>query len=192
MTDEAYIFKQDVRDKAITARSSHKVGSSRRRKCSFASDRLTKKEWEKLNGPIHTVTPGEPMTWEAFKAVPDTLQTKYIEGILEKYKVGPNAIARMFGISGTYCGNYLRSLGFTFSGHTTPSEAARFLRDYGKVEEAESKSAAGKKNTALERLSLTFSGGFSPEAITEKLQGLFESGQEVIVTVEALAQSRNP
>ena len=26
MTDEAYIFKQDVRDKAITARSSHKVG----------------------------------------------------------------------------------------------------------------------------------------------------------------------
>lgn len=145
MTDEAYIFKQDVRDKAITARSSHKVGSSRRRKCSFASDRLTKKEWEKLNGPIHTVTPGEPMTWEAFKAVPDTLQTKYIEGILEKYKVGPNAIARMFGISGTYCGNYLRSLGFTFSGHATPSETARFLRDYGKAEEVESKPAADKK-----------------------------------------------
>lgn len=145
MTDEAYLFKQDVREKAITARSSHKVGSSRRRKCRFSSDRLTKKEWEKLNGPIHTITPGAAMTWEAFKAVPDTLQKKYIEGILEKYKVGPNAIARMFGISGTYCGNYLRGLGFSFSGHTTPSETARFLRDYGKTEEVETESGADKK-----------------------------------------------
>ena len=145
MTDEAYLFKQDVREKAITARSSHKVGSSRRRKCRFSSDRLTKKEWEKLNGPIHTITPGVAMTWEAFKAVPDTLQKKYIEGILEKYKVGPNAIARMFGISGTYCGNYLRGLGFSFSGHTTASETARFLRNYGKTEEVETESGADKK-----------------------------------------------
>lgn len=145
MTDEANLFKQDVREKAVTARSSHKVGSSRRRKCRFSSDRLTKKEWEKLNGPIHTITPGEPMTWEAFKAVPDSLQKKYVDDILEKYKVGPNAIARMFGISGAYCGNYLRSLGFTFSGHTMPSETARFLRDYGKAEEVESKPAADKK-----------------------------------------------
>ena len=188
MTDEAYLFKQDVREKAVTARSSHKVGSSRRRKCRFSSDRLTKKEWEKLNGPIHTITPGEPMTWEAFKAIPDSLQKKYVEGILEKYKVGPNAIARMFGISGTYCGNHLRGLGFTFSGHTTPSETARFLRDYGKAEEAETAPAADKKNTALERLSLTFSGGFSPETIVAKLQGLFEPGQEVTVTVEVLTR----
>ena len=145
MTNEAYIFKQDVREKAITARSSHKVGSSRRRKCRFSSDRLTKKEWEKLNGPIHTITPGEAMPWAAFKAVPDTLQKKYIEGILEKYKVGPNAIARMFGISGTYCGNYLRNLGFTFSGHTTPTETARFLQDYRQTEEGETERAADKK-----------------------------------------------
>ena len=188
MTDEAYLFKQDVREKAITARSSHKVGSSRRRKCRFSSDRLTKKEWEKLNGPIHTITPGEAMPWAAFKAVPDTLQKKYIEGILEKYKVGPNAIARMFGISGTYCGNYLRGLGFSFSGHTTPSETARFLRNYGKTEEVETEPAADKKNTALERLSLTFSGGFSPETIAAKLAGLFDRGQEVTVTVEVTAK----
>ena len=188
MTDEAYLFKQDVREKAITARSSHKVGSSRRRKCRFSSDRLTKKEWEKLNGPIHTITPGVAMTWEAFKAVPDTLQKKYIEGILEKYKVGPNAIARMFGISGAYCGNYLRGLGFSFSGHTTPSETARFLRNYGKTEEVETEPAADKKNTALERLSLTFSGGFSPETIAAKLAGLFNGGQEVTVTVEVTAK----
>lgn len=98
-----------------------------------------------MNGPIHTITPGEAMPWAAFKAVPDTLQKKYIEGILEKYKVGPNAIARMFGISGTYCGNYLRNLGFTFSGHTTPTETARFLQDYRQTEEGETERAADKK-----------------------------------------------
>lgn len=186
MTEEERLYREDVKEKAITARSSHKIGSSRRRKCHFSSDRLTKKEWEKLNGPIHTITPGEPMTWGAFRAIPGTLQTKYIKGILEKYKVGPNAIARMFGTSGSNCGNYLRSLGFSFSGHTTPSETARFLRDYGQAEKAETESAADKKNTELERLSLTFSGGFSPEAIAATLKGLFEPSQEVTVTIEAL------
>ena len=145
MTEEERLYREDVKEKAITARSSHKIGSSRRKRCTFSTDRMTQKECEKLNGPIHTITPGKPMTWGAFRSIPDTLQTKYIKDILEKYKVGPNAIARMFGTSGSNCGNYLRSLGFTFSGHTTPSETARFLRDYGKVEEAESKSAAGKK-----------------------------------------------
>lgn len=188
MTDEAYIFKQDVREKAITARSSHKIGSSRRRKCSFSTDRMTRKEWEKMNGPIYRITPGEPMPWEAFKALPDTLQKKYVECILEKYKVGPNAIARMFKISGAYCGNYLRGLGFSFSGHTTPSETARFLQDYGQTEELAPEPAADKKNTGVERLSLTFSGGFSPEEIAARLAGFFELGQAVTVTVEVLAR----
>lgn len=185
MTEEERLFREDVREKAITARSSHKVGSSRRRKCSFASDRMTKKEWEKMNGPIHRITPGEPMSWEAFKELPETLQKKYIECILEKYKVGPNAIARMFGISCTYCGNYLRGLGFSFSGHTTPSETERFLRDYKRLP---AEAAADKKNTALERLSMTFSGEFSPEAIAAKLAGFFEVGQDVTVTIEVLAR----
>lgn len=133
MTDEAYLFKQDIREKAITARSSHKVGSSRRRKCSFSTDRLTRKEWEKMNGPIHRITPGEPMSWEAFKALPDTLQKKYVECILDKYKVGPNAISRMFGISGSYCCEQLKKLGFTFSGRTSRAETERFLADYGQT-----------------------------------------------------------
>ncbi len=188
MTDEAYLFKQDVREKAITARSSHKIGSSRRRRCTFSADRMTKKEWEKMNGPIHRITPGEPMPWDTFKALPDTLQKKYVECILEKYKVGPNAIARMFGISGTYCGNYLRGLGFSFSGHTTPSETSRFLQDYGQTEELAPEPAADKKNTGVERLSLTFSGGFSPEEIAMRLASFFEPGQAVTVTVEVLAR----
>lgn len=141
-----------------------------------------------MNGPIYRVTAGEPIPWEEFKALPDTLQKTYIEHILAEYKVGPNAIARMFGISCTYCGNYLRGLGFSFSGHTTPSETERFLCAYGKTKEAAAQVAADKKNTGLERLSLTFSGGFSPEAIVARLADFFELGQEVTVTIEVLAR----
>lgn len=169
MTDEAYLFKQDVREKAVTARSSHKIGSSRRRKCSFSTDRMTRKEWEKMNGPVHKLNPGEPMSWEAFKALPDTLQTKYIEHIREHYRVGPSAIAHMFGISGTYCGNYLRGLGFTFTGHTSPRETERFLRDYGQPDEAEIRVAADKKKhgtrtTFADLLLRLFARGYRCEA----------------------------
>lgn len=148
MTDEEYIFKQDVREKAITARSSHKVGSARRRKCSFSTDHMTTKEWEKMNGPVYRITPGEAMPWASFKVLPETLQKKYIECILEKYKVGPNAIARMFGISKPYCGERLRKLGFTFSGHTTPTETERFLTDY-KLARAKTLVAGEKKRIGI-------------------------------------------
>ena len=50
MDDAEYIYKQDVKEKAITARSSHKYGSSRRRRCGLSSDNLTRKEWERMNG----------------------------------------------------------------------------------------------------------------------------------------------
>lgn len=50
MDDAEYIYKQDVKEKAITARSSHKYGSSRRRRCGLSSDNLTRKEWERMRG----------------------------------------------------------------------------------------------------------------------------------------------
>ncbi len=194
MTDEEYVFKQDVREKAITARSSHKVGSARRRKCSFSTDHMTKKEWEKMNGPVYQVTTGAAMPWASFKVLPETLQKKYIECILEKYKVGPNAIARMFGISSAYCSERMRKLGFTFSGHTTPTETERFLTDY-KLAQVKAL-IAGEKNepgsvqpsVALTQSSLTFAGPFSPEEIMQKLASLFDPGQDVTVTIEVEAR----
>jgi len=196
MTDEAYLFLEDVREKAIPARSSHNSGNSRRRKCRLSSDGMTKREWEKMNGPIRQIKLGEAMTWEAFKVLPETLQRTYIERILDKYKVGPNAIARLFGISSGYCSVKLRKLGFTFPERTAPAEIERFLTDYGQLSE----NAAGEivegpfevavpgRETNLERALLTFSGKFSPEAIAARLAGLFEQGCEVTITIEVLAK----
>ena len=99
MDDAEYIYKQDVKEKAITARSSHKYGSSRRRRCGLSSDNLTRKEWERMNGPVHTLKPDEALSWDRFRALPRSLQQDYIKHILSKFKVGPAALGRMFGVS---------------------------------------------------------------------------------------------
>lgn len=104
MDDAEYIYKQDVKEKAITARSSHKYGSSRRRRCGLSSDNLTRKEWERMNGPVHTLKPDEALSWDRFRALPRSLQQDYIKHILSKFKVGPAALGRMFGVSEAYCG----------------------------------------------------------------------------------------
>lgn len=131
MDDAEYIYKQDVKEKAITARSSHKYGSSRRRRCGLSSDNLTRKEWERMNGPVHTLKPDEALSWDRFRALPRSLQQDYIKHILSKFKVGPVALGRMFGVSEAYCGDYLKKqLGVTFQGRTTRQETLRFLNTY--------------------------------------------------------------
>lgn len=131
MDDAEYIYKQDVKEKAITARSSHKYGSSRRRRCGLSSDNLTRKEWERMNGPVHTLKPDEALSWDRFRALPRSLQQDYIKHILSKFKVGPAALSRMFGVSEAYCGDYLKKqLGITFQGRTTRQETLRFLNAY--------------------------------------------------------------
>lgn len=138
-----------------------------------------------MNGPVHTLKPDEALSWDRFRALPRSLQQDYIKHILSKFKVGPAALGRMFGVSEAYCGDYLKKqLGITFQGRTTRQETLRFLNAYrperGPV-------CADKKNTELTRVSLTFCGGFSPEAIAARLHGLFPAGTAVSVTVDISA-----
>lgn len=179
MTDEEYLFRQDVKEKAITARSSHKRGNSRRRQCSFSTDHMTRREWEKMNGPVSTVKLGQPMTWEEFSGMSESLRRQYIQDILNHYDVGPNAIGRMLGVSGPYCGKRLRELGFKFETRASAKETARFLADFG---------LAGADEPGFDRVSVTFAGQFSPELLVKKLAALFELGREAVVTIEIAAK----
>ena len=138
-----------------------------------------------MNGPVHTLKPDEALSWDRFRALPRSLQQDYIKHILSKFKVGPAALGHMFGVSEAYCGDYLKKqLGITFQGRTTRQETLRFFNAYrperGPV-------CADKKNTELTRVSLTFCGGFSPDAIAARLQGLFPAGAAVSVTVDISA-----
>ncbi len=188
MNDAEYIYKQDVREKAITARSARKYGSSRRRRCKLPSDNLSRKEWNSMNGPTQTLKLDEALSWDRFRALSTTLQQDYIRHILTRFDVGPAAFGRMFGISEAYCGKYLRAqLGITFKGRATQKETERFLAAYPA---ASAEHSADEKNASLTRVSMTFSGGFSPEVIAARLKGLFPAGAAVEITVSISAAEK--
>lgn len=199
MNDAEYIYKQDVKEKAVTARSARNYKGSRSGRCKLSTDNMTRKEWETMNGPIVSMNPSEPISWERFRALPRNMQREYIKYILDRYTVGPYALARMLGISGARCSAYIHELGFSFDRKASQKETERFLADYSIGKKPIRNSAEGpghcpevptsapcadKKNTQLDHVSLTFSGAFSPEEIAAKLRGFFATDQQVVITVD--------
>ena len=81
--DEEYLFREDVREKAITARSAHK----RPRRSGCRMPRYTAKELREMNGPTYTVNLGKPIAYKEFKALSESLQKEYLKDIFAKYNV---------------------------------------------------------------------------------------------------------
>ncbi|MBO6266966.1 MAG: hypothetical protein J6M06_01905 [Synergistaceae bacterium] len=183
MSEAKNVFKTEVRERAALARNARNAYSKRRRGCRFPSDGLTKKEWEKMNGPIREINLNAPIGWEAFRELPVDLQKEYLDHVFARFSVGPAALAKMFGISKPYCGEYLRGLGYSFKERTRVEEAARFFEAYGKPDRKRAES-----KIALQRIELTFAGEFAPEMIAAKLSGLFSIGQEAVITITVEAR----
>lgn len=98
MRDEEYVFRQDVREKKITAQSARKrVGKTR--KVTLPMDYLTKKELKDMNGDVKTFNLSRPMKWDEFRSMPNDLQAAYIKALREKFNVTNVALAKMFGVS---------------------------------------------------------------------------------------------
>lgn len=103
MNDIEYEFTQDVIEKKITARSarSTRTHNGKRGAVKFPSDYKTKKEIKAMSGAVITYPSlKKPMSWEAFKNLPDDLKKEYITFIREEFGAPDKYIAEMFGISG--------------------------------------------------------------------------------------------
>ena len=100
LTDEEFEFKEDVKDKAITARSSHSTkghcGKGGRMKT--AADFMSKKELDKLNGECKTYKLGEAMSWNTFIDMPDDLKVMYIKKLRKLFNVPDEALASAMGV----------------------------------------------------------------------------------------------
>ena len=90
MRDEEYLFKEDVREKAITARSAKK----RPRHSGCRLPQYTTKEMREMSGPTYTLNLKKRITYAEFKALPEGLQKSYVQNIIDKYHVGPSALGR--------------------------------------------------------------------------------------------------
>lgn len=98
MTDEAYILAQENRDKKITAHSAAKrVG--KRKRVTFPSDMMTKKEIEKMSGEVKTYNLKNPMKWAEYRTLPDDIRKAYLTRLRELYNASAVKIAAMLGVS---------------------------------------------------------------------------------------------
>ena len=113
MKDEKYVFIQDLIEKKTIGRGSfnkrsHCGGSGKKK---WASEYMTKKELEKMNGELKTYRLNDPITWEEFKAMPDDIKKMYIKGIQERFNPFDASIARMFGVHQSTLLDVLKRLG---------------------------------------------------------------------------------
>lgn len=99
MKDEEYVYRNDVRDKSITARSarSKRTHTGKGGRVRFPSDNLTRKEIEAMNGEAKSYRLNEPMSWQEFKAMPDDIKVIYVKALRKKYEVPDSKMAEMFG-----------------------------------------------------------------------------------------------
>ena len=97
MTDEKFVFVQDVKEKKQTARSAWNRNKGKYRTVRLPSDFMTRKEREAMNGEVKSYRLNDPMTWEEFKAMPDDIMTSYIKLIRERFGASDTAIANMMG-----------------------------------------------------------------------------------------------
>lgn len=128
MKDEKYVFFEDVKEKSITARSSKK----RPRHSGCRLPQYTAKEMREMSGPTYTLNLKKAIPYAEFKALPEDLQKEYIKNIVDRYRVGPTAIAELMGASPGTLGVYLNERGFSFKRGFRPAkeDLARFREDY--------------------------------------------------------------
>ena len=113
MTDEKFVFVQDIREKKTTARSSHnrKTHAGKGGAVKFPSDYLTKKERNAMNGEITTYRMNDPLTWAEFNEMPDDIRVLYIKALRQRYDVSDNTLAEMFGCHRTTLAREIKRLG---------------------------------------------------------------------------------
>ena len=50
-----------------------------------------------MSGPTYTLNLKKRITYAEFKALPEGLQKSYVQNIVDKYRVGPSALAELMG-----------------------------------------------------------------------------------------------
>lgn len=110
MKDEEYVFYQDIKEKKSTARGAfHKKGGSKSKKCTLPHEYLSKKEIEKMNGPITTWSMNKFYKYPEFQSMPADIQEAYLTTLIKKYRVGIGPIAKyVMGCRNTSLFHYIK------------------------------------------------------------------------------------
>ena len=80
MTDERYLFMQDIKEKNRTKSGAyHKRSGAKSKYVGLPSDHMTKAEWKRRNSPVKTYNINTCIhDWNTFKELPADLKREYI------------------------------------------------------------------------------------------------------------------
>lgn len=118
MTDQEFIereLRREIRERKTVGYSARNriCGSKTKRAAVLPSDHLTPKQWKERNGIVTTYHLSEPMDWKSFRAMPNDLQRKYLQGLVDRFNLTQTALAEMFHISHHYLSQTLLASGFS-------------------------------------------------------------------------------
>jgi hypothetical protein len=100
MTDERYIYQQDIREKNSTKSGAyHRVSGAKSKRCTLPSDHLTAAEMKRRNSPVSSIKLNQPITYEEFKTLTPTLQALYLDHLIHEYHARRIDVVQMLGIS---------------------------------------------------------------------------------------------
>ena len=106
-------FFEDVRErKELIKGNRHKNHTTAG--CKLPYEYLPKKEQINLNGEVSSVKLKKPMTWAEFKALIPSLQTEYLNYLIDHFRIGADRIGvDMFGLPKAYMSTYIRRKGLS-------------------------------------------------------------------------------
>ena len=113
MTDERFVFQQDVKERQkMKTGAQHKKGAKRTTNCKFPSDYLSKKEKEKLSGECESINLSKPIySIGELKSYPVSLQEQYLQNCINQYGARKTDILTMLKVSFTNFKRYTDETG---------------------------------------------------------------------------------
>ena len=97
MTDETFVYRSDVNERANVAKLSKKRVS--KSGCTLPSDNMSHWAKKKENGDIIIMAPNRPILYDDFKELSEEMQKQYLQSLIDNYGGTTERIAKMWSIS---------------------------------------------------------------------------------------------
>ena len=95
MTDEEYIFRQEIKEKKAAGRGAfHRKCGAKSKKCTLPHERLSKKELAAMNGEVMSYDPRKWYTWEEFRKLKMEWQVNYVNSLITRYNCSCSGICQ--------------------------------------------------------------------------------------------------
>ena len=184
MNDLEFEFKQDIKEKKSTANGArHRKRGSKTKYVSLPSDGMTRKQWEKKNGEVFSVKMNQPLSWDVFCTLPESLQTEYLNHLIQEHGANRARFAEMFGVHPTTLDKHIQrkqlDVKFIRTAKNRKKQAEQWDRFISGVMEAPAEMNTDcEKNFHPSSLSVTFRGEIDLDGVLSFLQAVVGEAPE--------------